>query len=826
MKDITRFIQTELEPRFFNYIPQIFPQLKFTKKGNKYISPLHADLSEYTGERPDRSVVTEPKVGKKCVVWDNPQQKPTDVITLFMQLNNISEVWEAVDNLCSIVGIPKPEYTPEAKENYRKAEERRTILEQSLERQKAAIFEPEGKDVLEYMHARKWKDEDIKKAELGCISKEEAKAIGAADKVGTHYRLSIPIRSGNTLHGFKFRSLGTDGQRFTNLTGMKSGSILFNLTGVQQSKGEIVVVESELDALLAHVRGIKGAVATDGGYLTEELLDVAIKRGISSITLLFDKDKAGEDYIGKSIEAVNKKCKAENIRDISLFVATLPDEILEDGKPLKDVDDYLRNHTAEELQNIIDNAQSAPKYALRRIIDKAEEISGILTDKNLAKLNREVINLANGLPNEMDREFIFKLYADHINLDQTAKEKVFSPESIRAVADEERRRGNEKRKERETRAALQEAKALADEGSIDEALQKMEEITAKARKIETYGKYSRLLSLPTEEALTKRLRNKPDELQTLYELSNGNDKEVFSLPSGAITFICAPTSHGKSTLLQNLALQIAQGEGEGDVLYFTFEEDGDAVTEQMLNKFIGVELCRNYDSKHSNNMRAIRHFFKTGEDMFITPKELFYQKKKEFMEGYYSSGKIRIYYEDYDSAELIAAIRTISSQTKVKAVFIDYIQLLNSRAYKAQRLQRTEELKEICKDLKNLSIETQLPIVVAAQLNRETTSPLELHSQRIAEAADLERIANKILCLWNTSFVAQKSKDSKGEIEALEDRFNFKLGGGGKIYAKLTKNRGGVAGLENVFYYNGNTGIITEEPQQNKPDSTEINLRF
>ena len=161
--------------------------------------------------------------------------------------------------------------------------------------------------------------------------------------------------------------------------------------------------------------------------------------------------------------------------------------------------------------------------------------------------------------------------------------------------------------------------------------------------------------------------------------------------------------------------------------------------------------------------------------------------------------------------------------TTVKAVFIDYIQLLSSRAYRKAHLQRTEELKEICKDLKNLSIETQLPIIVAAQLNREANSPLELHSQKIAEAADLERIANKILCLWNTSFVAQKSKDSAKELEALEAKHGFKLGEGGKIYAKLTKNRGGVVGLEAVFNFNGNTGVIEGNY---KPEAEQESLPF
>ena len=49
MKDITRFIQTELNPRIYAHIPQIFPELHFTKKGAKYVSSYHPEERKRTG---------------------------------------------------------------------------------------------------------------------------------------------------------------------------------------------------------------------------------------------------------------------------------------------------------------------------------------------------------------------------------------------------------------------------------------------------------------------------------------------------------------------------------------------------------------------------------------------------------------------------------------------------------------------------------------------------------------------------------------------------------------------------------------------------------
>lgn len=818
MKDITRFIQTQLNPRIYAHIPKIFPELHFKLKGDRYVSSLHADGSEGTGKKEDRSVVTE-----KCPtkIFDNTRQEATDVITAFMKLNRIGEVWEAVNRLCHIVGILPPEYTPEAQERYKKYEKRRMALEASHHRQKKALFAPEGREVLEYLLSRGWTQEEVADAELGYISPDEATTINAQRNVGSFYTLSIPLRSGSTLYGFKFRTIQrTDGgqDKYTYLYGTEKRGNLFNLTGIQQTDGAIVVVEGELDALHAEVRGVKGVVATGGGKLTGELLTAATERGIKRITLLFDKDARGEKFVRESIDTAHAK-------NISVLVATFPDgESLNDGTPIHDIDEYLQKHTAAELQTLIDEAQYGSLYLLYKLIEKYQgENQDALKAGAEIDLRNEVIVLANHTPNEVERGLVLTCYSQLLNMGGA---QVVTDEALRAVADRERAAENARKQTEKTKKALREATALAENGDTQAAIQKMGEAALELRMIDSRAKYSRLLALPREENLLQRLRNKQEELPTLYELTKGKDTELFTLPCGAITFVCAPTSHGKSTFLQNLALQVAAGKGDGIVLYFTFEEDGDAVTLQMMNKYIDTELCKNYNSKQSNNMRALRHYFKTGDDRFIRveAKSIFQQKKSEFIHKYYTSGKIRIYYEDYDSAELIEAIRSISSQTKVKAVFIDYIQLLSSRAYRKARLQRTEELKEICKDLKNLSIDTQLPIVVAAQLNREANSPLELHSQRIAEAADLERIANKILCLWNTSFVAQKSKDSAKELETMENNpsLDFKLGDGGKIYAKLTKNRGGVVGLESVFPYDGNTGVIRGNHKPERPEQSDL----
>jgi KaiC/GvpD/RAD55 family RecA-like ATPase len=122
-------------------------------------------------------------------------------------------------------------------------------------------------------------------------------------------------------------------------------------------------------------------------------------------------------------------------------------------------------------------------------------------------------------------------------------------------------------------------------------------------------------------------------------------------------------------MLQNIALQVADQTKQGEtVLYFSFEEDKDAVLLQFLNKSMNTELCNNYHSSTSNNLRALAHYYRTGEDKYIkTDKRIeFHQKKASFMSKYITSGRLRLFYEDFDSAEVIEAIKYLCSQTKVK----------------------------------------------------------------------------------------------------------------------------------------------------------------
>ena len=150
--------------------------------------------------------------------------------------------------------------------------------------------------------------------------------------------------------------------------------------------------------------------------------------------------------------------------------------------------------------------------------------------------------------------------------------------------------------------------------------------------------------------------------------------------------------------------------------------------------------------------------------------------------------------------------------TNVGAIFIDYIQLLNLPEGKYKTFSRQEEIKEICISLKDIAIETGLPIILGAQFNREVSNQLKIHATKIGEAGDIERIANLIIGFWNNNFKGLASESEAREIS------NNGFDAPDTLYTVILKNRGGKAGLSDALLFNGNTGKI-QNKEENKFDN-------
>lgn len=431
------------------------------------------------------------------------------------------------------------------------------------------------------------------------------------------------------------------------------------------------------------------------------------------------------------------------------------------------------------------------RYQLRAIFNKygtIQEESGGLTDRDRDSLLDEVVIVSTKLQ-PIDRDVFLK---EFIEL-EAIKELGISEESLSITVDRLTSTRDKEAQAKEFKKLLSEATQLQAKGETEKALELLNTKIKEVKLQDKATEFSNLLKPATESEIRERQANKPESLNSGYTIGG----EPLLLPSGAISIFTAPTSHGKTTFLINLALNVATASPDKETYLFSYEEDGDSILINTLNTYLDEEIS-------SNNRRTLQSYFTTGSTEYIKSesKDYFTSTKEEFFRDLIETRRLNIHYSSYNSDTLIEAIRYLHKHAKPGAIFIDYIQLLNLPKGKYKTYSRQEEIKEICIALKDVAVETGLPIILGAQFNREVVNQLRIHATKIGEAGDIERIANLIVGFWNNNFPPIATE---GELKEIDSKGATTPD---TLYTKILKNRGGRVGLEEILSFNGNTGQI------------------
>lgn len=443
------------------------------------------------------------------------------------------------------------------------------------------------------------------------------------------------------------------------------------------------------------------------------------------------------------------------------------------------------------------------RYQLRAIFNKygaIQDENGALTDRYRDRLLDEVVIVSTKLQ-PIDKDVFLK---EFIGL-ESIKGLGISEESLFITVDRLTSTREKEAQAKDFKKLLSEATQLQEKGETDKALELLDSKVKEVKLKDKTTEFSSLMLPIKEDELRVRQANKPESLNSGYIIGG----EPLLLPSGAISVFTAPTSHGKTTFLTNLALNVATDYPDKETYLFSYEEDGDSILINTLNTYLDAEL-------NSNNRRAIKSHFTTGSTEYITPKDkdYFTANKDKFFKELIDTRRLNIHYSSYNSDTLIEAIRYLHKHANPGAIFIDYIQLLNLPEGKYKTYSRQEEIKEICIALKDIAVETGLPIILGAQFNREVTNQLKIHATKIGEAGDIERIANLIVGFWNNNFTPLATDGELNEINSKG------MNSVDTIYTTILKNRGGRVGLEELLSFNGNTGKI----KNNSPGSSYFKL--
>jgi replicative DNA helicase len=231
---------------------------------------------------------------------------------------------------------------------------------------------------------------------------------------------------------------------------------------------------------------------------------------------------------------------------------------------------------------------------------------------------------------------------------------------------------------------------------------------------------------------------------------------------GELTVLAARTSIGKTSIALYMALQAAKLlEDHEYICFFSLEMSAN----QLINRIISIEVNETINNiLKSQNMdllyRGINQI--TFLNILID-----------------NSGNI-------DLNTLRRKIESICKKYSIKCIYIDYLQLLRGSG---RTENRTLEVTEISRTLKNIAKDFEVPIVALSQINRKVEDRQNKRPQLadLRESGSIEQDADIVLLLYRDSYY---KTDANNELEI-----------------NVAKNRNGSTGKVTVPYQ-VNTGRI------------------
>lgn len=261
--------------------------------------------------------------------------------------------------------------------------------------------------------------------------------------------------------------------------------------------------------------------------------------------------------------------------------------------------------------------------------------------------------------------------------------------------------------------------------------------------------------------------------------------------------------------IQELVLSLEQGKPERE--YFTFAQDVEKIANELEddNTFIKTGL-RNIDyiingfcpgelivlaarpqmGKSALGCQFAINMAKTELSIIYFTLEMTCKGLIERALRQHTISELKemdiIIHERADTPEkIIAFIRTMKQSHKVDAVFIDYLQLMNSGAKNDNRVQ---EISTISRKLKLAAIQENIPIIAMSQLNRQVENR-DKHRPRLSdlrESGSIEQDADMVMLIH------------REDVYRRQDNPNAQQDGSTEII--VAKNRRGQTGIAELVF--------------------------
>jgi len=789
MSNITDWIKTELYPTLYESIDTALPEHEFKRYSGGWRSKTYLDSSPHK-DRLDKTVIS-----KKAPGYILEQGGDTlSLVDYVMRRDNL-EFIPAVETLAKAVGLQLPKGEIDLN-TYQRDKDQITLLESCNSYFIYCLENSTGADeVRAYLSSRGYSDEDVKAMELGYIPDQDKlfkyllskgynqtlidEVVKLNKGIGTTHKLTIPYRSGGSIKGFKFRTIGEATPKYLNSTGLDRLGGFFNLLGIKGDK-DLVIVEGELDSLSATARGVNNIVATGGNSISSDQIKDAIKRGAKSFSLCLDIEPGKEEETANKINSAIEVILGEGVNRV--YIVNLPD--LGGGKT--DPDKLIKESGVEAFKEAIRGALSYYEYKLQELLNKYAKIEDEvgLKPKDIDKLLDEVIELSYKIPEATDRDRFKKLFTSL----EAIKELGITEESLSITVDRLTSSKNKELRDKELKKLLLEATQLQTKGDTDKALE--------------------ILNNGVKETITKgaidllppplNFNNLLDEIATLppaYKTGYSSLDKFIGFTPGAITLIAGRPSHGKTTFMFNLLLEMSRQYPEEVFYFFTYEEPVKNISIKLLNRLIATDLSQYYrdikDLSKPTNYEFLKSYIKARRTD-IQPIEEGKIKLQELID----SQRLKVIDKNYSVEELYNLILYLNKKERIGGVFIDYIQRM--RTDRKTQDKRTE-IAHISDQVLQIAKDSGLPLILGAQLNRATNQKPTL--ENLKEAGNLEEDANTVLSVYNES----RERDESSEGETLKGAREVEL------EIKALKNREGEVNQTATLLFDKYTGVIKDK---------------
>lgn len=645
---------------------------------------------------------------------------------------------------------------------------------------------------------------------------DDFKALGLTEyNAERGFNCVIPYYVNGSVRGFVLRNTDANAQdRYRYSEKLGRGGYCDTLI-----QGEpAVMVEGQFDAVRLIQAGIKNVIAMGGKQIGEDIARLLRSHGIREVTYIpdWDVDKAtGERDTKPVLEAIKAfkgaQVDGEKVLD-ALYIADLPVS----GTTHKvDADSFGKEHGNDKLADVVElDGVASWAWELSNLITWAKKQDAARGTVSIAAFRKRFLDIYNDC-NPFERQNIRDEIADDNNADKKIYELFgVTPQALKDV-DEWRRNDEYRNRIKDGADALN--KAVQDGASPERIAAIVRELND-AQATNTRDEWNAQLSQTFADEL-KAIEEQPDTLKTKWEIGTIDKQGTFRKHDNIefypadIEVFCAPTSHGKTMILFQSAMDLIKTTNK-TYLYVSCEENKRQLLERALNVYIDIpttdngktstgEYCFKAQTRKKTIKAAVRGDvppYEYSDDAFMGDSK-HYNALKAQIQSY-----IRRYETDVfprlklihteGSIESICAniIRSVEEYREkgvdVGGVFVDYMQLLTTEN---RNYSRHDELKDICKALHDCATLTELPIVVAAQLNREVlrNGIDAITVANIGEGADIERIAHDIYLVWQVDKTQESLyKRMNTQTQQTELDFNKMNYRSNRLYTKqqLTPN--------------------------------------